>query len=390
MARSVSDVLGDMDEHLPFSSGSVPAKAAFAQIYKCTSRALITSGNSCMKLQSTLGTAGAGLCYRQSGQLLLTHLTSAPPCLMLSNQDATPCSEHSCHQAFMRGTRVRWHGECPLAEPGDGGLLAAAGCAWPSPGLNLEMCPAPKLPQGMQDLILCVLSHTVWEGSGHRGLFVVSLFSCPAPCPSRALLMPLEAGLRAQLPPSEKGCFPSTAIIPNASRNSRILAPQPKCSVLFAFLPCCTVRNCSACRSSSLPWAVHSSSGARRAVSLRKPLRDEPRMLWPGEGPGSWSSPGWEAELCTAVLAEGSLVHLRPASWHLLPVLLVSRCGCSPAPDNPCALFHSPVCIPGSSLPHRFSPLGRDKTASCSINTACSVLPVPPPCLQPWESCVFL
>lgn len=102
---------------------------------------------------------------------------------------------------------------------------------------------APALPWGMQDLILCVPSHEVWEGSRHPGLFVVSL---SAPAQLHALLTPLEAGLHAQLPPLEKGYCPSRAIIPNASRNSCISGPQPVHFVLFAFLPCCTVRNCSA------------------------------------------------------------------------------------------------------------------------------------------------
>lgn len=68
-------------------------------------------------------------------------------------------------------------------------------------------------------------------------------------------------------PPLEKGHSPSRAIILNASRNSRVLGPQPVHFVLFAFLPCHTVRNCSAHRGSLLPWAVCSSSSAQRAVS---------------------------------------------------------------------------------------------------------------------------
>lgn len=42
VARSVSDALGDVGEHLPFSSGSVPG---FAQTCEHASRALITYGN---------------------------------------------------------------------------------------------------------------------------------------------------------------------------------------------------------------------------------------------------------------------------------------------------------------------------------------------------------
>jgi len=112
-----------------------------------------------------------------------------------------------------------------------GGLLLGAGCAWPSPVLIRGTCPAPELPGGTQDLIL---SHAVWEGSSHSGLFVVSLSS---PAQLRALLTPSEAGLRAQLPALEKGCSPSRAIIPNASRNSRILGPQPVHFVLFLSFP---------------------------------------------------------------------------------------------------------------------------------------------------------
>ena len=130
VTRSVSDALGDVGEHLPFSSGSAPARAGFAQIYECASRAPITSGNCCMKLQSTLGTAGAGLCCPQPGQLLPTHLTSAPPRLGLSNQGARPHSQDSCHRAFITGARVRPHRGSPLPEPGDAGLLSGAGCAW--------------------------------------------------------------------------------------------------------------------------------------------------------------------------------------------------------------------------------------------------------------------
>lgn len=157
-----------------------------------------------MNLQSMLGTAGASLCCLQPGQLLLTHLTSVPPCLRLSNQGVTPRSQHVTGHLSQVPGRDRTGDPycCSLVM---GRLLPGLGCAWPLPGLNPEMCLAPKLPQGMQDLILCVLSHVAWEESSHTGLFVVSAFSCPALFPSHALggwaacpATPLREGLLSQ------------------------------------------------------------------------------------------------------------------------------------------------------------------------------------------------
>lgn len=140
---------------------------------------------------------------------------------------------------------------------------------------------APALPRGMQDLILCVPSHEVWEASRHPGLFVVSL---SAPAQLHALLTPLEAGLRAQLPPLEKGYCPSRAIIPNASRNNRISGPQPVHFVLFAFLPRHTVRNCSAHQ-----WVPAALSGLQQ---LQHPASCQPMHTAPAVLPLPVQIPG--------------------------------------------------------------------------------------------------
>lgn len=127
---------------------------------------------------------------------------------------------------------MRLHGWSPLPEPGDGELLSGEGCAWVLPGLDPEMCLAPELPRGMRDLILCVLSHAVWEGSSHPGLFVVSLSS---PAQLRALLTPLEAGLRAQLNPLREGPLSQQSNYPKCQQEQPRLGPAAHIFCAFCF-----------------------------------------------------------------------------------------------------------------------------------------------------------
>lgn len=75
--------------------------------------------------------------------------------------------------------------------------------------------------------------------------------------------------------PLEKGCSLSGAIIPNASRNSYILGPQPVCFVPSLF-PRAIQKLLSAWPASLLPWAICSSSGTWRAVRLPTPCTLHP------------------------------------------------------------------------------------------------------------------
>lgn len=201
---------------------------------------------------------------------------------------------------------------------------------------------------------------------------------------------PWRLGCVPSCPPLEKDRSPSRAIIPNASRNSHILGPQPVRFVLFAFLLCCVVRSCSAHRGSLLPWAVYSSSSTQRAVSPHTlhPLSAiaNPWEMNQGHGdldkaPGPGAGPDQDRELGCAGLSwlGGCLVHLRPASWHpvplahpLGPLLQVFSC---PRP---------PLCLVAAALPvsqapacQCVSPLGRDKTVSCLSSVTWHVLSAP-------------
>lgn len=122
-------------------------------------------------------------------------------------------------------------------------------------------------------------------------------------CLFHALLTPFRAGLRAQLPPLKKGCSPSRAIIPNASRNSRILVPHPVRFVLLLFFPA-TQELFFVQHDYLLPWAIFSSSNTDRctvrlppfcthcpalSIANHREMNQQPKDLGSTLGPGAVS-----------------------------------------------------------------------------------------------------
>lgn len=152
------------------------------------------------------------------------------------------------------------------------------------------------------------------------------------------------------------------------------------------------VRNCSARRGSWLPWAVCSNSSAQHAVSPRVlcPLScscqcnpwdmnrgcdDLEKPPGPGAGPHQGGEPG-HAGLSWL---RGCLACLRPANWHPVPLahplgpsLQVFSCT---RPSLGIVATALPVCQ--APALQNFSPLGRDKTASCLSSITWCVLGAP-------------
>lgn len=95
-----------------------------------------------------------------------------------------------------------------------------------------------------------------------------------------------------------------------------------------------------------------------------------------------WSSPG-QGALGHAGLSwlKGCLVHRRPVSWH--PIPLAHPLGPSCSPDHPFTLLPQPCWYPRFQLANTFLLLAEIELPPTLAALPDSMLPIPPPWLQP-------
>lgn len=174
----------------------------------------------------TLGTAGTGLCCPQPGQLLATHLTSQQPStLEIVTSRCNTMGSTYLSLGIYGGYHCMGGPHCQSLE-----LLSRVSLLLSS----VWRCTWSLACPGMQDLIPCVFSHAVWEGSSHPGLSIhgFSLFlpsSMPYTCPLSLGSMPSF--------PFREGLLSQQTTYCTCQQEQLHLGPLTR-TLSFAFFPC--------------------------------------------------------------------------------------------------------------------------------------------------------